>query len=84
MQRSVEDELVAVVAAALPTVDDLPTDIAADMKQLAFLTDDELRQVARTALTIDDSERMQALVLKRQREGLTSQEEQEITRLAHF
>lgn len=83
MRRSVEDELVAVVAAALPTLDDLPADIADEMAQLAFLTDDELWQAARTTLTPHESERMQALLLKRQREGLTEQEQQEAERLLH-
>lgn len=81
MRRSVEDELVAVVAAALPTLDDLPADIADEMAQLAFLTDDELWQAARTTLTPPESERMQTLLLKRQREGLTEQEQQEAERL---
>ena len=83
MRRSVEDELVAVVAAALPTIDDLPTDIADDMAQLTFLTDDELWQAARTTLSASQSERMQVLLSKRQQEGLTPQEEEEAKRLAH-
>jgi hypothetical protein len=83
MHRSVEDELVAAVAATLPTLDDLPTDIADEMAQLAYLSDDELWQAAQTELTPHESERMQALLLKRQREGLTLLEEQEVERLAH-
>lgn len=83
MHRSVEDELVAVVAAALPTLDDLPADIADDMAQLAFLTDDELWHAARTTLPTSEAERMQALLQKRQREGLTPQEEEEANHLAY-
>jgi hypothetical protein len=84
MRRSIEDELIAVVAAALPTIDDLPADIADDMAQLAFLTDQELWQAARTTLNVSQSERMQALLLKRQQEGLNPQEEEEAKRLAHY
>lgn len=84
MQRSIEDELVAVVSAALPTIDDLPDDIADDMAQLAYLTDDELWQAARTILTALQSEQMQELLSKRQREGLTPQEEEEAKRLVHY
>jgi plasmid stability protein len=83
LHRSVEDELVAVVSATLPTLDDLPSDIADDVAQLAFLTDDELWRTARATLTPDESERMQALLLKRQREGLTSSERQEAEHLLH-
>lgn len=83
LQRSIEDEVVALVAAALPTPDDLPADIAEEMAQLVFLTDDELWQAARTTLTPRESERMQALLLKRQREGLTPQEQQEAEALLH-
>lgn len=83
MQRSVEDELVAVVAEALPTIDDLPVDITESLKQLVFLTDDELWQAARTKVSTEDSERMQAMLLKQQREGLTPEEETEIEHLVH-
>jgi hypothetical protein len=83
MRRSVEDELVVVVSSALPTLDDLPADIADELAQLAYLTDAELWQAARTTLPLRDSERMQALLLKRQREGLSAAEEREAKRLAH-
>jgi hypothetical protein len=83
MRRSVEAELVAVVSFALPTLDDLPADIADELAQLAYLTDAELWQAARTTLPLKDSERMQVLLLKRQREGLSATEEREAKRLAH-
>jgi hypothetical protein len=82
-QRSIEDELVAMVMAALPTVDDLPADLAHEIKQLAFLTEDELWQAARTTLTANDSKRMQELIEKRQHEGLSPDENLEIEQLAY-
>jgi hypothetical protein len=82
-RRPVEDELVAVVSSALPALDDLPADIADEMAQLGYLTDAELWQAARAALPLSDSERMQALLLKRQRDGLSAAEEREAKRLAH-
>jgi hypothetical protein len=82
-RRPVEDELVAVVSSALPTLDDLPADIADELAQLGYLTDAELWQAAHTALLLSDSERMQALLLKRQRDGLSVAEEREARRLAH-
>ncbi|MBK9091811.1 MAG: hypothetical protein WAW03_04595 [Anaerolineae bacterium] len=83
MRRSVEDELIIVVSTALPTTDDLPLDIAGDLAQLTFLTDAELWQAAQTTLPSRDSERMQALMFKRQRDELTVAEEREAQRLAH-
>ena len=83
MRRSVEDELIIVVSTALPTTDDLPLDIAGDLAQLTFLTDAELWQAAQTTLPSKDSERMQALMFKRQRDELTAAEEREAQRLAH-
>jgi len=83
MHRSVEDELVAVVAEALPALEDLPADIADELAQLAFLSDEELWQAARTTLPPEESERMQTLLLKRQREGLSPEEQQEAERLLH-
>ena len=82
MRRSIEDELVAVVSTALPTADDLPHDTTDDLAQLSFLTDAELWQAAQTTLPPRDAERMQALMFKRQREGLTTAEEREAQRLA--
>lgn len=82
MRRSIEDELVAMVSTALPTVDALPAEITDDLDQLSFLTDAELWQAAQTMLPPRDAERMQALMFKRQREGLTSAEEREAQRLA--
>ena len=83
MRRSIEDELVVVVSSALPDLDALPNDIADDLAQLVFLNDAELWQAARTTLPIKDSERMQALVIKRQNDGLTDAEEREAQRLVH-
>jgi plasmid stability protein len=83
MRHSVEDELVAVVAAVLPTLDDLPSDIADKMAQLAFLADDELWRMARASLTPQESDQMQSLMFKRQSEGLTLQEQREAEHLLH-
>lgn len=75
--RSIEDELVAVVATALPTLEDIPSAITDEMDQLDYLTDKELYQVVETTLSSDEAAQMQALLLKRQREGLSAEEEAE-------
>jgi len=82
LQRSVEDELVSALTAVLPTLDDVPADVTEAMAQLAFLDDDELWRAAQTTLPSRDADRMQALMLKRQRDGLTAPEQREAERLA--
>ena len=81
MQRSVEEEVVAVVEDALPVLDFLPADIADELGQMVFLTDSELWHAAQTVMTAGENRRMQALVLKRQREGLSAEEEIEAEQL---
>ena len=76
MQRSVEEEVVAVVQ------DALPAEIADEMGQMTYLTERELWQATRTVMTSGENRRMQALVLKRQQEGLSAEEEAEAERLA--
>ncbi|MDQ1301192.1 MAG: hypothetical protein QG637_1113 [Chloroflexota bacterium] len=82
-RRPVEDELVDVMSAALPTLEDLPADIADDLAQLTYLTDAELQQASQTTLPSRDAERMQSLMLKRQQEGLKPQEAREAEHLSH-
>lgn len=47
MQRSVADELVAVVTASLPEQEQLPADLEQELAQLDLFTDEELWQAAR-------------------------------------
>lgn len=84
MRRSIEDELVEVVSTAMPTMEALPSDIVDDLEQLTYLTDAEMWEAARTTLPRQNSERMQALVLKRQGVRLTAVEERELKRLTHL
>jgi plasmid stability protein len=81
-QRSVEDEVVAVVEDALPVLDVLPGELADELTQMSLLTDEELWQAARSSMTTAENRRMQALLFQRQREGLSSEEEMEAERLA--
>ena len=84
MRRSIEDELVEVVSTAMPTMEALPSDIVDDLEQLTYLTDAEMWEAARTTLPRQNSERMQALVLKRQGVRLSTVEERELKRLTHL
>lgn len=84
MQRSVADEVAAVVAAAVPEQEGLPTDIEQALSALDLFTDEELWRAARLTAPADKTERMQTLVEKQQFEGLTDLEKQEAAVLSHF
>ncbi len=81
VQSSLEDELIAVVAAALSTTVGVPTETLDAMAQLAYLHDDELWASARMTTAPAENERMQSLLFKRQSDGLTQAEQVEAERL---
>jgi len=86
-RRSVEDELVSTVRTSLTTTDDLAgihPDIATEMAQLTFLDDHHLWRAAQQGVPLEQSERIQALTLKQQAEGLTQSEQEEAEQLRHF
>lgn len=81
-QRSIEDEVAAVVEVALPTLDDLPLAVADELAQMALMTDEELQQAAGLRMSASENQRMQKLVLQRQRNELSAEQEIEAERLA--
>lgn len=86
-RRSIEDELVVVIANGLEIEDDiniLPAGIAAELQQMAFLDDQALWRAAQQRVPNQKSERMQELVLKQQAEGFTEAERQEAAQLQHY
>ena len=74
--RTVEDELIQVVATAVPVGDELPADLDEAISPLSLLDDDALWRAARTHLPTKAAAQMENLHLKRQREGLTETETQ--------
>jgi plasmid stability protein len=80
-RRSVEDEALEAVAMALPTVDDLPPEIAGELARLDDLDDDALWQAARRTLASRDDRRLRALTRKRRQATLSVAEEMELERL---
>jgi hypothetical protein len=80
-QRTVEDELLDVVATAVPVLDELSPDLAEAISPLAALDDEALWRAARNRLPTDAAERLEHLNLKRQREGLTEAEAQDAAAL---
>lgn len=80
-RRSVEMELLDVVAAAIPASEELPELLAAAVADLELLDDDALWRAARTRLDSEQSSQMEALHIKRQSEGLSAVEEQTLSGL---
>lgn len=81
LHRSIEDALADVVVDALPTIDDLPSELADELEQLDLLSDRELWQAAQTKLSVDEAAQMQTLVWKQQRDGLTKREQTKAEKL---
>jgi hypothetical protein len=79
--RPVEDELLDVVVAAVPVGDDLPTELTEALSPLALLDDEALWRAARTRLPADAVEELERLHLKRQRQGLTASEDEQVAAL---
>jgi plasmid stability protein len=79
--RTVEAELLDVLAAAVPAADGLPPELAAAVASLSLLDDAALWQTARNRLADDLSRRAEDLHHKRQRDGLTAAEAEEAANL---
>lgn len=75
--RSIEDELLEVVAAAVPVADELSEDLGEAIPPRVAIDDETLWRTARHRLRTDAAERLESLGEKRQREGLTEAEVQE-------
>ena len=79
--RSIEAELLEVVATAVPLADELPAELAEAIAPLALLDDEALRRAARSHLPAEVAAQLERLHLKRQREGLTESESQTLAGL---
>jgi hypothetical protein len=83
-QRTVAEEVVAVVTSALPADGKIASDIDDELASMEFLSDEELRHAARAQVAQESSERLQFLLEKQQREGLTSVEKTTAESLSHY
>ena len=64
------------VTTAVPVADDLPADLSEAISPLSLLDDAALWRAARSRLASETAAQLEALHLKRQRDGLTATEEQ--------
>lgn len=76
-QRTVADEVLELLTAAVPVADELPAELQEAVSPLAVLDDEALWSAARSRFPTDAAERLEALHLQRQRDGLTEGEDQE-------
>jgi plasmid stability protein len=79
--RTVEAELLEVLATAVPVADELPADLEAALSPLALLDDESLWRAAQNQLAPEAAAELENLHLKRQREGLTAAETQTLAGL---
>ena len=82
-QRSIEEELLELLTSALAD-HTVPRDLAETVASLSSLEDAQLWEVARSQLTKDASRELELLHGKRQREGLSPNEQQRATELEHL
>jgi plasmid stability protein len=80
-ERSIEDETLDLLAAAVPTANELPDDLAAAVAPLELLDDQALADAAKSHLEVGAASELEALHLKRQREGLTAAEQDQMSAL---
>lgn len=79
--HTVEDEVLSVLATAVPREDALPPDVAEAVEALEFLDDASLWRAASSRLSSHAGKRLESLNEKGQRERLTDEEEQDRARL---
>ena len=80
-RRSVEAELLELVATAVPVAGELPADLSEAISPLILLDDEALWRAARSRLAPEAAAEMERLHLKRQHEGLSEAEAQTLARL---
>ena len=80
-QRTVEAEVLDVLATSVPVADELPADLEEALSPLALLDDASLRRAARSTFPPAAAQQLEELHLKRQRQGLTEFEAQTVATL---
>lgn len=83
-QRSVAEEVVAVIVQALPGEEAVSPELEEELDAMDLFSDEELWQAARAQVNPASGNEMQQLLEKQQREGLTPFEQSAVQRLAHY
>ncbi len=80
-KRTVEAELVDALLTAVPTIDQLSSDLTQVIQSLTLLDDTALESAAQTELDQDIAAELEQLNFKQQREGLTKSETERLDQL---
>jgi len=72
--RTLEAELLELLNTAVPADESLPDSLAEDVARLEVMDDAKLWQAVRSKLSVNEATQLEALHLKRQREGLSESE----------
>lgn len=80
-RRSLEAEILEVVATAAADAEELPADVVRAIEDLRLLSDQELWRTARNRLSEAESTRLEALSSKQQEQSLTSREKKRLENL---
>ena len=83
-QRTVADEVAAVIISSVPEQEVIPLDIDQELSTLDLFSDNELIDAAQLTAPESKTDRIQELLEKQQLEGLTEVEKQETELLSHF
>jgi len=81
MQRTVEAEIIEVIAKATPAKDELSTELEGLVTQLAFLEDKALTRIAQSKFPKKNSIKIESLHFKRQNEGFDEVENSQLAAL---
>jgi predicted transcriptional regulator len=81
MRQPLEQVLVRIVTAAMPSLDKVPAAYRAELEALETLSDEDLWQVAQHQLPAGQQHQLTRLQRKHQRGTITAREQQAMTRL---
>ena len=75
VQQPLEEVLTAILAATLPDMDDVPSDMRAELARIAWLSEQELWTIARSAMTGEQQEQFRHLTSLQAQQPLTQEEQ---------
>jgi len=81
LQRPLEEVLTAILAAALPEVEDAPADMQAELIRMTWLSDGELWVIAQSTMPDDQQEQLRRLTELQTRRPLTPEEQETLEAL---
>lgn len=75
LQRPLEEVLAAILAAALPDVEDVPADMQAELIRMTWLSDQELWAIAHSTMLDEQQEELRRLTELQSRRPLSPEEQ---------